>query len=230
MEFALAPELDTRVRQLPIGFKGSRNQILVVDNRWENRSVIANLLNPLGFDVIEASNGQAGLKSAIARSPDLILTDLIMPVMDGFEMMRQIRQLPRFKHLPLIASSARVFESDLKKSQEAGADEFLPRPVQTETLFAMLGRLLDLQWIYAQSDEPKPAVHANEADPPIIPPSPEILTQLDQLAKCGDLDSIVEVAHHLQQTEGRFANKLLHLAEGFQVKQLQTFIRRYFPQ
>ena len=232
VEFALAPELDTRVRQLPIGFKGSRNQILVIDDRWENRSVIANLLKPLGFDVTEASNGQEGLNRAIARLPDLILTDLIMPVMDGFEMMRQIRQLPRFKYLPLIASSARVFESDQKKSQEAGADEFLPRPVQTETLFAMLGRLLDLQWIYEQApSEIEPTLaHANEADSPIIPPSPEILTQLDQLAKCGDLDSIVEVAHHLQQTDTEFANKLLHLAEGFQVKQLQTFLRRYFPQ
>ena len=233
VEFALAPELEARVKQLPIGFIGSRNQILVIDDRWENRSVIANLLKPLGFDVIEASNGQEGLKSAIARSPDLILTDLIMPVMDGFEMMRQLRQLPSFKHLPLIASSARVFESDQKKSREAGADDFLPRPVQTETLFTMLGRLLDLQWIYeSQSEsEPKPAVHPNEADSPIIPPSPEILTQLAQLAKRGDLDSIIEVAHHLQQTnQARFANKLLHLAEGFQVKQLQTFLRRYFPQ
>ena len=232
VEFALAPELDARVRQLPIGFTGSRNQILVIDDRWENRSVIANLLKPLGFDVIEASNGQEGLKSAIARPPDLILTDLIMPVMDGFEIMRQLRQLPSFKHLPLIASSARVFESDQKKSREAGADEFLPRPVQTETLFTMLGRLLDLQWIYAQSEsEPKLAVHSNEADASIIPPSPEILTQLAQLAKRGDLDSIVEVAHHLQQTDqARFAHKLLHLTEGFQVKQLQTFIRRYFPQ
>ena len=230
VEFALAPELNARIRQLPIGFTGSRNQILVIDDRWENRSVIANLLKPLGFEIIEASNGQEGLKSAIARSPDLILTDLIMPVMDGFKMMRQLRQLPSFKHLPLIASSARVFESDQKKSREAGADEFLPRPVQTETLFTMLGRLLDLQWIYAQSEsEPKPAVHLNEADSPIIPPSPEILTQLAQLAKRGDLDSIVEVAHHLQQTDTEFANKLLHLAEGFQVKQLQTFLRRYSP-
>ena len=233
VEFALAPELEARVRQLPIGFTGNRNQILVIDDRWENRSVIANLLKPLGFDVIEASNGQEGLKSAIARPPDLILTDLIMPVMDGFEMMRQLRQLPSFQHLPLIASSARVFESDQKKSREAGADDFLPRPVQTETLFTMLGRLLNLQWIYEQvPSETEPTLaHANEADFPIIPPSPEILTQLERLAKRGDLDSIVEVAHHLQQTDqAGFANKLLHLAEGFQVKQLQSFICRYFPQ
>ncbi len=89
-----------------IGYVGRQCSILVVDDRWENRSVLLNLLEPLGFRVIEAEHGQAGLERIQQYCPDLVITDLSMPVMDGFEMLKQIRNHEAWRSLKVIVSSA----------------------------------------------------------------------------------------------------------------------------
>ena len=106
------------------GYQGRKRKILVVDDRWENRSVLVNLLEPIGFEVIEAGNGERGLNAAIATQPDVIITDLTMPVMDGFEMLRQIRNHPKLRTTIVIASSTNVFETEQQTSLEIGANEF----------------------------------------------------------------------------------------------------------
>jgi signal transduction histidine kinase len=75
-----------------VGYQGTKRKILVVDDRWENRSVLVNLLEPIGFEIVEANNGQEGIQQANATHPDLIITDLAMPVMDGFEMIPRLRE------------------------------------------------------------------------------------------------------------------------------------------
>jgi len=112
-----------------IGIEGGISyQILVVDDKWENRSVMNNLLTPLGFKIVEASHGQAGLEKAHEMGPDLIITDLVMPVMDGFEMVRQLRQIPKFENIPIIAASASVFEYHQQQSRMAGCNDFIAKP------------------------------------------------------------------------------------------------------
>jgi signal transduction histidine kinase/ActR/RegA family two-component response regulator len=133
-----------------VGFRGNKQKILVVDDRWENRSVLFNLLAPLGFQLAEASDGREGLEKATEFNPDLIITDLVMPVMDGFEMIRKIRKSPHLHNVAIITSSASVFETDQYKSIDAGANEFLPKPVEAEALLEMLRIHLDLEWIYEQ--------------------------------------------------------------------------------
>ena len=71
----------SKLAQIVIGYQGENRSILIVDDRWENRSVIVNMLKPVGFEVFEAGNGQEGLEKADAYHPDVIITDLIMPVM-----------------------------------------------------------------------------------------------------------------------------------------------------
>jgi len=92
--------------QYIIGFKGEKRKILVVDDKWENRTVLASFLLPLGFEVTEAADGREGLDKALKYKPDLILMDLIMPVMDGFEATRQIRRSPELTYTKIIAVSA----------------------------------------------------------------------------------------------------------------------------
>ena len=70
-----------------------RYTILVIDDRWENRAVLQNLLEPLGFNVLEAENGQTGLEKLLTNCPDLVIMDLIMPVMDGFEFLQKVRTI-----------------------------------------------------------------------------------------------------------------------------------------
>ncbi|MCY7321118.1 MAG: response regulator [Phormidesmis sp. CAN_BIN36] len=68
------------------GFKGNKRKVLIVDDRWENRLIVKNLLEPIGFEVFEANDGQAGLDTALQKQPDLIISD-ISPRMNGYEMM-----------------------------------------------------------------------------------------------------------------------------------------------
>ena len=92
------------------GFNGTNKKILVADDRRENRSVLIHLLQPLGFEIIEAVDGQDCLNKALEFQPDCILIDLVMPVMDGFEAMRQIRKLPQLQNVVAIGTSASIME------------------------------------------------------------------------------------------------------------------------
>ena len=112
-----------------IGFKGNPQKILVIDDRWENRSVIVNLLTPLGFEVIEATNGKQGLNIATQAKPNLVITDLVMPEMDGFQLMEYWKTSLELKDIKIIVSSASVFETDQNQSLQAGAIDFLAKPV-----------------------------------------------------------------------------------------------------
>jgi signal transduction histidine kinase/CheY-like chemotaxis protein len=132
-----------------IGYMGDRRTLLVVDDRWENRAVISDLLKPLGFQILEAKDGQEGLSQAKDHHLDLIITDLAMPLMDGLEMTRCLRQWDDFKDKPIIASSAFVFQYDRQQSQEAGCNDFLPKPVQATELLERLQRYLNLVWLEA---------------------------------------------------------------------------------
>ena len=216
-----------------IGFEGQKRKILVVDDRWENRSILVNLLEPIGFELVEAKNGAEGLEKAVEFQPDLIITDLVMPVMDGFEMLRRLRQIEGLKNVVAIASSASVFDADQHKSLDAGADEFLPKPLQAEKLLEMLRSHMELTWVY-EAREPLKKIVSSPAktlsSEEIIPPSSDILMQLYELAKKGDLDEIVETANQLKQSQPEsipFVQKLVELAENFQVKQIQNFINKF---
>jgi signal transduction histidine kinase len=80
-----------------VGYQGKKRTILVVDDKWENRSVIVNLLEPIGFTIVEANDGKEGLETANESKPDAIVTDLVMPVMHGFELIKRLRTSAQFK-------------------------------------------------------------------------------------------------------------------------------------
>jgi signal transduction histidine kinase/DNA-binding NarL/FixJ family response regulator len=131
-----------------IGYEGQRRSILVVDDRWENRAVLVNLLEPLGFQVSEAENGQAGLEKIRQSQPDLVITDLAMPVMDGFELLKQVRSAKDLQHQKIIVSSASVAEAYREMSLDAGGNDFLAKPVEVSELFNLLATHLELKWKY----------------------------------------------------------------------------------
>lgn len=215
------------------GFIGDRHRILIVDDRWENRSVVVNLLAPLGFELLEATNGQEGLDKAVEFHPDLIIVDLVMPVMDGFETIRKIRFSPELQNVVVIASSASVFENDQYQSLSAGADEFLPKPVQADILLEMLRIHLKLEWLYEKEDvEVSKADRLAQENHPaaIVPPAADLLTQLYDLAKKGSLDELIESSESLAKSDAKFIpffQQLSQLVESFQVKKIQEFIQQY---
>ena len=144
------PIAESRAMPTPLvtGFEGDRRRVLVVDDHADNRAVLVNLLEPLGFDMAEAANGQTGLIRAQLFEPDVIITDLLMPGMDGLALIRQLRQVPKLKDAVVIAASASVSEASQMDSLVAGAQGFLAKPIQVKTLLSMLQQHLGLTWIH----------------------------------------------------------------------------------
>ncbi|MEL6553462.1 MAG: ATP-binding protein [Cyanobacteria bacterium J06621_11] len=218
------------------GYQGQKRTILVVDDRWENCSVIFNLLEPLGFEIIETADGRQGLEQAQLAHPDLILTDLMMPVMDGFELIDRLLADDALKAIPVIASSASVFESDQHKCLDAGAAAFLPKPVQTEELLALLAQHLNLTWVYATdgatdntTDATADSQVTSAESAVVVAPPNEILAQLTDLSLAGDLDGLMDVVRSLDPTYSVFAHKVSAMAEKFEINQLKAFMRDLMP-
>ncbi len=184
---------------LIVGYEGKRRTILAVDDKWENRAVLIDLLSPLGFNVLEAADGDSGLAKALGHSPDLILTDLVMPGMDGFELARHLRKLPAWQHIPIIALSASVFDWHQAGCLEAGCNDFLPKPVHVDTLLATLQKYLGLTWIYQASEnshhlETSPATENFAIDDlAMVNLSVQQAKKLSELAIIGDIGGLREL-------------------------------------
>jgi len=133
---------------VPVGYEGPRRHVLIIDDVPQNRVMLAEALTVLGIEVIEAGDGQEGLKVADTSRPDLIILDAMMPVMDGFEATRRLRQLPALAHVPIIGTSASVTPNVEARFRAAGADAFVPKPIDQNALIGMLGKLLALSWLY----------------------------------------------------------------------------------
>lgn len=212
-----------------IGYEGPRRTILIADDKWENRSVIVNLLEPVGFTVVEASQGKEGWEQALAHKPDLIITDLVMPILDGFGFITRLRQSSPFKEISIIASSASVFATDQYKSIDVGADAFLPKPVEAETLLELLRQFLQLKWIFDGKADAIIKTDVDGMDNPVemIYPANEVLQQLLELTQDGDIQIIIEMAQQLSASDEQlsaFAQQIMQLASNFQLKRLETFI------
>ncbi|MDZ7957384.1 MAG: PAS domain-containing protein [Aulosira sp. DedQUE10] len=210
-----------------IGIKNCRPKILVVDDKWANRSVITNLLSPIGFEVAEAVNGQEGWLKVWEFKPDIVLTDLLMPELDGFTLIKRIRESETFKDIVIIVSSASVFERDQHRSIEVGGNDFLPKPIQAMVLFQQLQKHLHLEWLY----EEQKSVNQVELDNTelIAPPIAEIET-LYKLVMKGNFKGIIKQAVFIEQMDENyipFAKKLHELATGYQDQDILALIQSY---
>lgn len=211
-----------------IGYAGTRRTILIVDDRWENRAVLLNLLEPLGFRVIEAQNGQEGLSCLQAERPDLVVTDLSMPVMDGFEFLKQIRTNDDLMQTKVIVSSASVAQLDQEMALNSGGDDFLAKPVDAMALFQLLSEHLNVEWIY----EPQTDVADQGVAPPTdwVAPPRETLSTLLALARQANLKKLreqLELLIHSDQRYVPFAEPLLQLAQQFQAEEIEDLIQHY---
>ncbi|MBW4680327.1 MAG: response regulator [Microcoleus vaginatus WJT46-NPBG5] len=208
-----------------VGYTGDRKTILIVDDRWENRSIIVSLLQPLEFTVIEAGNGQEALDKAHQVEPDLIITDLLMPIMNGWDFLALLRQSEKLKEVPVLVSSASVFDSDRQRSLAAGGNDFLAKPVRIEELYFLLAKHLQLNWIYgeAKSAKPKVAMPVELALPPISE-----LSALMECAKRGQIQGIQKELERLAKLDNNyqpFINKLSLLVKEFNIQKIRQFLK-----
>lgn len=117
-------------------------RILVVDDDRIIRIILEKAISKEGYQVITAENGSEGLQQARIHHPDLVITDKMMPVMDGFEFIRRLRNDPEFLHLPILILTSQSELEDKLGAFEAGADDYLPKPFESAELLVRLAALL----------------------------------------------------------------------------------------
>ena len=140
------------VPRVVTGYAGRRRKILVVDDVSDNRDMLIAALRPLGFEVREAACGKECIDMAKRFAPDLIVMDLMMQGVGGVEAMHRLRQQPRHAATPVIMVSASASAGDAQHCIDAGANAFLPKPIDLHRLLAHIGTWLKLSWHQAPSD------------------------------------------------------------------------------
>ena len=117
-------------------------RILIVEDNELNRDVLSRRLVRLGYEVLMAARGQDGLRLAESHGPDLILMDLGMPEIDGWECARRLKSLPETRSIPIIALTAHAMRDDRQKALDAGCDDFDTKPIDFSGLVGKMERLL----------------------------------------------------------------------------------------
>lgn len=117
-------------------------RILIVEDNEMNRDVLSRRLTRSGYDVLLAPDGPAGLAMAVSRGPDLILMDLGLPEIDGWECTRRLKADAATRHIPIIALSAHAMVGDRQKALDAGCDDFDTKPIDFAGLLTKMDRLL----------------------------------------------------------------------------------------
>ncbi len=230
-------QLEKRVskQEKIIGLQGNAPNILVIDDDANHRLILNSLLQEIGCHVLEANDGKQGLQLVTESQPDIILLDLAMPNMDGFEFMIQMQENPQISSIPIIVSSANVFEENRQKSLQAGATAFIPKPLQKDELLNVLRSafeaaaklsLLKVDWIYAEST--KQSIPQPVDNDELVLPSQDILQQLYHLAMMGDISAIEEILKQQVDQNNQlvaFTTELTKLTASFQTAKIRKFIK-----
>ena len=119
------------------------SKILLVEDNEMNRDMLTRRLERKGYEVVIAVDGQAGIDMASSASPDIILMDLSLPVIDGWEATRNIKADPATQSIPVIALTAHAMAGDEQKALQAGCDDYDTKPVNLNRLLEKMGRFLD---------------------------------------------------------------------------------------
>ena len=115
-----------------------KKRILVVEDQKDNRQILRDLLTKAGFDMIEAENGAAAVASAQTSRPDLILMDIQLPLLDGYEATRRIKADPNLKAIPIIVVTSYALSGDEDKARLAGCDDYVAKPFSPRQLLAKI--------------------------------------------------------------------------------------------
>jgi len=214
-------------KQKIIGIRGEPPLVLVVDDQPENRSLLTEMLTLSGFKTADAENGLDGFEKAMELQPAAIVTDLIMPKSDGFELIRRVRGASLLKNTPIIAVSASAYKEDQEKGLDAGADAFLPKPFDHKQLIAHLKNFLKFEWLPRDI----PADARQDALPAeLILPSDEILKALSDVAQTGDVIGLREKLAGLgrsDQTMLPFVSELRQMLDEFRLDGICRRLREY---
>jgi signal transduction histidine kinase/DNA-binding NarL/FixJ family response regulator len=220
-----------------VGMQTASPRLLIVDDDRTHRSMLTALLHTIGFEILEASDGIQGLELATTRAPDLILLDLNMPDMNGFELMHQLQLQPQTCAVPILVISASAFEADHQRSLQAGAIGFLPKPLKVEDLLNTMQPILQLAWVYGEPPQPTQtmavsspngSISQSTAAAKMVLPDQIVTDQLYHLAMMGDVQAIEGILNQLalDQQFIPFTTELRKLTAQFQTSKIRKLLKQ----
>ena len=180
---------------VPTGYAGKQKTVWVVDDNKDSRDVLQDMLEAWGFSLVTLTNGEDVLALAQEQKPDIVLMDIVMPKMDGYIARTALRELTRFKHVPIVAVSANI--ENTQQVLEAGFDGFIPKPIEQSLLKEVIGRQLKLEWVDASSKQDQPEY--------LLRPSEEQLQELYELVVLGKIQCVIEWSNVLEKEDPEYS-------------------------
>ncbi len=200
-----------------IGYAGEPRRVLVVDDAAVDRQLLSDVLQPLGFVVMQAASGVEALRVAGQFQPDLVLLDIDMAEIDGWETARLLRA-NRISSAPILIVSANAFDSDLRNDVGVGREDFIVKPLRIDNLLERVRARLDLVWT-------TPAEHRVRDDAGAVALPDASLRVLRQLSEMGYVRGILEKLEELDLLDPRYAPITQVLRSCVQRFDLQGFAR-----
>jgi CheY-like chemotaxis protein len=213
-------------RSARTGYRGERRRILIVDNEEVDRALLANVLQPLGFELKQAASGHECLDVVAGFAPHAILMDLAMPGIDGWATIRALRA-QGLSDAPVAIVSGNAFDKDLENDVGIRPQDFVLKPVRMPELLDWLGARLGLEWLEAPRE---PAAAGAPAVPVrwVLPDAVQ-LRALDELIHLGYFRGIVKKLDEIERDNAACASFVAHLrglARNFQLDAMSGLVRR----
>ena len=160
-------------------------KILVIEDEARTRNLFLNCLKTEGFNTIGAENGLVGVQQAQEQLPDLVISDILMPQLDGYGVLRTLRQNPVTAIIPFIFLTAKTTKTELRQGMELGADDYLTKPCKVEELLGAISARLEKQAVLRQcySTESQPVKGTQPNDIALLPDSQSIFPTCSKLNK-----------------------------------------------
>ncbi|MDM8549447.1 ATP-binding protein [Desulfobacterales bacterium HSG2] len=210
-------------------------RILSVEDKPDNRLLLRRLLQSAGFEVLEASDGKEGVEKFRAEKTDFIFMDMRMPVMDGYEAVREIRkieetefrQIGKMSHVPITALTASAFEEERERVLSAGCDDFIRKPFRESEIFEVISRHLGVRYVCEEEDirEASAVQELSHDDFSGLPD--QWLKDLYKAAVAGNLSALMEMSDQLGPAYSELAEKLKILVENFQSDKISDLLMKF---
>jgi CheY-like chemotaxis protein len=207
-------------------------RILIVDDKQDNRQLLIKLLNPLGFELKEASNGTEAVKIWDSFEPHLIWMDMRMPVMDGYQATKRIKLTTKGQATAVIALTASVLEEERAVVLSAGCDDFMRKPFQEAEIFELMNKHIGVRYVY---DEPTAHTGStvsktdiqNALNPEALATLPtEVLANLEHAASFAYMAEIDSYIDEIRSYNTNLADALATLALDFEYGKIVTLIQQ----
>lgn len=247
IQAGLAPAIGSKPKskQRIVGLMSgqSKYRILVVEDHWENRYLLLKLLNIVGFEVLQAANGQECLELWESWSPHLIFMNMQMPIMDGYEATKRIKANAKDQKVVIIALTAKGIKQYRQEILAAGCDDFINIPFSEELLWSKIAKHLNVQYVYEQLEPTKrsrirvpygSSVNKKTNDLKLVSSllksmPTQWITQLHYLAQAADGKRINDLIAQIPSESRFLADFLLDLVDDFCFESIVELIEPYAP-